>query len=335
MIGASTAQKDIYINIRTRLENKGAIKETQNDLKKLRGSLLGASLSALFFGMAMKNAAMNVWKSTTKTFQEIAHSVQGTVTQFDLLNGSMAYLKFSVGEALEPLAASLVPIIDKLTKIVQENPKLVAGFVKWGIILGTTLMVLGQLGTAFLGLLSLGEGLKAITLSFKLMVAQVKLLSTWLTTAKTGMMVLNGLKLTGLLAAIITVSMWIWRMGEAMGGVGELGKSVVRGLLRVWSLLADFLIRGVVTPLQTVVALAARAMDALGSNVPSWMTKFVYWQPPDLTAQQLEYEKSSWMAPEKGYATGTELVPKFYIDTLNVNSDNVEQILAQVQAQTQ
>lgn len=330
------SNKVIQLTIVSRLQKQG-IKQTMDQIKKLRGALLGASLSALFFGMAMRNAALQVWKTSTKTFQEVMHSVEGTVTQFDLLNGSMSYLKFTVGQALEPLATQLIPIVDRLSEIVQQNPDLVAGFVKWGIVIGTVLMVVGQLGTALLGLVGLKESLQLIGNLFKIMGANVKLAITnvkLLATAFKALSLTAKIGLLGVIGGIILALTWLWKMGEAMGGIGELGKSVIRGLIRVFALFGDFLIMGILTPLQYMVAIAARALSALGSSVPSWMQNFASYQGPNLTERALEFEQNSFLSPEKGYADGGGLVPTYNIDTVNVTADNVDEILAQVQAQT-
>jgi len=112
-------------------------------LKRNRVQFAGWALSIMFFGMALQRVFGQVWKSGTKTFQDVMHSVEGTTTQFDMLNGSMKYLGFSVGEALEPLAAILIPIVDEITDWVRANPEITRGIIAWGIALGTIFTVGG------------------------------------------------------------------------------------------------------------------------------------------------------------------------------------------------
>lgn len=313
----------------TREQIKNTSKSTKS-VGNLRGMLLGAGLSALFFGMAMRNAALNVWKTGTKAFQEVMHSVEGTVTQFDLLSGSMQYLKFTVGQALEPLAAKLFPIVDRLSEWVSKNPGLARSAVIFGVILGTFFLLAGQIGTFLVGMSGLKTAIASTNTEVKALDASSKSLSvTWGTMSTAGK-----IGFVGVIAGIMLAVSWIFKLKEAIGGWGEFFKSVIRGVLRVVSFLGDFLIRGIITPLQTMVALAVRAFDFLGMDSPSWMTKFVYWQPPDLTSQYMEFEKNK-LAPEKGYGEVGGTTPNFYIDTLNVTSDNVDDILSQIQANTQ
>lgn len=155
--GLAGAIKNIYINIKSEWNGAGAkkakkdIKDTKKEAAMFQNTMLGAGLSALFFGMAMRNMALNVWKTTTKTFQEVMHSVEGTVTSFDLLAGSMAYLRFNVGQALEPLAEALIPIVDWLSEIAAQNPRFIQFSVTFAAIAGTFLMIAGQIGTVVAG----------------------------------------------------------------------------------------------------------------------------------------------------------------------------------------
>lgn len=111
----------------------------------------GWALSLMFAGMALTKMSTGIWKSTTKVFQEISHSVEGNATAFDELAGGMKYLAFTVGSALEPLAEQLLPIALRVADWVQNNEALVASFVKWGAILGTVLTSLGMIVLAYEG----------------------------------------------------------------------------------------------------------------------------------------------------------------------------------------
>lgn len=117
----------------------------------------GYAMSIMFFGMAIQRAMDAIWKSGTKTFNDVMHSVEGTTTGFDMLEGSLKYLQFSVGEALEPLAEALIPIIDFITDLVQQNPELVRGIVAWGAVLGAIFTVGGGGVLALNGFLELKD----------------------------------------------------------------------------------------------------------------------------------------------------------------------------------
>jgi hypothetical protein len=102
------------------------------------------ALSIMFMGQAMTNAFNSMWRVSSKTFQDVMHSVEGTVTGFDLLNGSVTYLQFSVGQALEPFAQALVPIIDSLSEWINQNPELFRTLTAIFATLGTAMSVGGS-----------------------------------------------------------------------------------------------------------------------------------------------------------------------------------------------
>jgi len=120
-----------------------------------KGKLLMGSLSMLFFGQALQRVFQSAWQMGTKTFNEIMHSVEGTVTGFDILNGSLTYLGFTVGQALEPIATLLAPVVMMIADWVTENQELAAGILITVGVLGTVLFVLGTIGSAITGIISL------------------------------------------------------------------------------------------------------------------------------------------------------------------------------------
>lgn len=111
----------------------------------------GWAMSVMFFGMALQRIFDTVWKSGTKTFQDVMHSVEGTVTKFDILNGSVAYLQFNIGQALEPVVEWLIPIIDSISEWISNNQELFAGLVVIAGILGTLAFAGGSLMLAYNG----------------------------------------------------------------------------------------------------------------------------------------------------------------------------------------
>ena len=53
--------------------------------KKGQKAFAGWAMSIMFFGMALKRTFDAIWKSSTKTFQDVMHSVEGNITSFDIL----------------------------------------------------------------------------------------------------------------------------------------------------------------------------------------------------------------------------------------------------------
>jgi len=119
--------------------------------KPMRQEFAGWAMSIMFFGMALKRTFDTIWKSSTKTFNDVMHSVEGSVTGFDRLDGSLKYLGFTAGAALEPVAAYLIPIIDRVSQWISENETLFAKIVIGTGILGTLFTILGSGVLAFNG----------------------------------------------------------------------------------------------------------------------------------------------------------------------------------------
>lgn len=147
-----------------------AIGKIDTQLNALRGTFHMWALGVMFFGMAIMNVFRQIWTFGQKTFQDVMHSVEGTVTQFDFLEGSVKYLGFTLGQAFEPIAALLFPIIDKISEWVEENDKLAASItgagVAFGLFLftvGTLVLGIGSLKTAFANVVAAYE---ALTLKF-------------------------------------------------------------------------------------------------------------------------------------------------------------------------
>lgn len=112
------------------------------------------ALSIMFFGMAMQRVFSQIWKASTATFNEVMHSVAGTVTGFDMLTGSLKYLQFTAGQALEPLAYHLFPIIDAISAWIEDNQTLFRTLLTIVGVLGTFLMVTGTLVLGILGVVT-------------------------------------------------------------------------------------------------------------------------------------------------------------------------------------
>lgn len=125
--------------------------DLNKELKKQQIPFAGWAMSIMFLGMAMKNMFDTIWKSSSKTFNEVMHSVDGAVTGFDMLDGSMKYLGFAVGQALEPIAMGLYPIIDAVADWIVNNNELVGKVLLSIGIFGALFTVLGSLVLAVNG----------------------------------------------------------------------------------------------------------------------------------------------------------------------------------------
>jgi hypothetical protein len=126
----------------------------------------GWALSIMFLGQMVLRMFQQIAMAGYKVFQDVMHSVEDTVTGFDLLEGSIKYLQFVIGDAIEPLAIMLLPLIESFTTWIEENEELARSFIKWGIIIGGVLAIVGSLVLGAVGLYTafskIGQALVAI-----------------------------------------------------------------------------------------------------------------------------------------------------------------------------
>lgn len=111
--------------------------------KGVQREFAGWAMSIMFFGMALKRVFDTIWKSSTKTFNDVMSSVEGSVTGFQMLDGALKFLGFSAGQALEPIVMFLIPIIDRISQWITENQELFRTIVVGLGVLGTFFSVLG------------------------------------------------------------------------------------------------------------------------------------------------------------------------------------------------
>jgi len=140
----------------------------------------GWAMSIMFAGMAVQRLGTQLKQFGTKAYDEITHSVEGSSTANDRLTASMTMLGYSVGEALQPMLDSIIPIIDAISEWVEKNPELVAGITKWSIILGAMAASGGAIVLAYNGFKDLftilstpfgTEGFMGLTLTSPLILA--------------------------------------------------------------------------------------------------------------------------------------------------------------------
>jgi hypothetical protein len=133
-------------------------KQLQQELAKANQQppFAGYAMSIMFAGMAIQRTMSQITKFGTKAFNDISHSVEGTVTASDKLDGAMKYLGYTIGSAMEPVIEWLIPIVDKVAEWVDANPKLTAGLITIATVLGTIAAVGGSIKLAADGFAGLG-----------------------------------------------------------------------------------------------------------------------------------------------------------------------------------
>jgi len=112
----------------------------------------GWALSMMFAAMAVNRFLMSIYNTAKKTFTEIMASAEGTTTAFTILSGSLKYLEFAIGAAVNSLLGGLlpvlIPIIDMLAQWILDNKTLAGTLLLIGIILSFVVMFLAGLELA-------------------------------------------------------------------------------------------------------------------------------------------------------------------------------------------
>jgi hypothetical protein len=173
-----------------------------NLAKRNQRQFAGWALSMMFFGMAIKRVFDSLWKAGQKTFQEVAHSVDGSVTSFDMLNASIEILKYAVGSALnsvlEPLMPMIWNIVDRIDDWISGNEKLFGWFVIIGSAIGGLLMTFGMLKLGIDGLITAGLKLAPVFTQIGIAISSIG---------------------TGLIAALVAflvvfIGLWVANIGQ-------------------------------------------------------------------------------------------------------------------------
>lgn len=286
---ASTAFKDINTMIpQTTKRYQGLAAR----LKKNEIAFQGWAMSVMFFGMAIQRVFTGIWKQSTTVFNDIMHSVEGTVTTFDMLQGTLKYLWYTIGEALSPLAEKLIPIILLIQDWVENNEELAASYFEIGIKAGAFLFLVG---TITLGLNGLWVAVAHVITILKFLFISNPI--------------------TGLIVGIIAAISWLFIMGKRFGGFGELVKSIVRGVLRavmyllegiswVFSKVGEGVIwvinkmtQGINFLIEQINKIPGINIGTIGKLEPG---KFQFGEA--FLNDYAEWETDSFLAPEVGYA---------------------------------
>lgn len=272
---------------------KGAIpasKKLGEQFLKNEARFQGWAMSIMFAGMAIQRVFLSIWKSATTTFNDVNHSVEGSTTAFDMLQGSLKYLWFTVGEALSPIAEEMIPIILRVQAWVEENEELTASIVKQGIKWGTIIMIVGMAVLGFNGLFTAGKNVLTI---FKYMAITNPVI--------------------GLIVGIVLAIVWIATLSKKMGGFGEFLKSMLRGVLRIVVLLVDGLAwlfgkigEGVMWTVNKMIQginwIIEKVNKIPGINIGTiGKIDATKYQFGDITHDYMDWERDSWLAPKKGY----------------------------------
>jgi len=104
-----------------------------------------AALGVMFFGMQIQRIFGGIIRSGISTFNKVHSQLESTTTATDRLSGAWKFLKFNIGEAMQPLMAFLFPIVESIARWVEEHQKLTRWILLSGAAVGALLMAYGSL----------------------------------------------------------------------------------------------------------------------------------------------------------------------------------------------
>jgi hypothetical protein len=130
---------------------KKNIKETNDELRKLRHGILFTGLGFLFTGMAIRRALQSVSTASFGAFNRIDQGQTAARVGVAKLSAEFEYLKYTVGKALAegllPFLPALVELIRKVGDFIKKDPEK-AFKLFFGVFIGATaMMVAGQVLT--------------------------------------------------------------------------------------------------------------------------------------------------------------------------------------------
>lgn len=202
---------------------KGARQITRKELSGVKKGFDSASLGILFFGLAIKRVFDLISKSGIATFREVVSSTEGAVSEFDRLEGSLKFLQFTIGQALEPFVALIIPIVDAVGEWVSQNQKLAAGL----------LITIGVLGNLLFLAATLKLGLGALLPALK---------SLGVVAAKAGSALVSALGAPVIAAIVLAIAALIVAFKTNLGNIQELFSKVGKRIKDVFSAVIELVV---------------------------------------------------------------------------------------------
>lgn len=213
----------------------------------LEKGLMGAGLSFLFTGMAIKNFFQNILGAMFQTFLQVEGQTGAVNEKVNELLAAIAFLKFTLVAAfaetgvLDKWISRINSLVSWFSELDEGTKSLIVSSMIWAVIIGGLMMVVGQLGLAILGLTTLFNAMLGLNMLGWL--AKLKALFVSLTLAGA----LN------LLLALFAIFVLLPKLISAFGGFGNFVRSVFAGILKAAVLLVNFLVGALLQSIERIV----------------------------------------------------------------------------------
>ena len=128
-------------------------------IRRAQAALLSFGLAALFAGMAVRNFAVKTFQRLITTFKEATEGSVLYANTLGKLAAAFEFLKFTIVDAFLAsefgtfLIQTILDIVDSISALIDNNPalaNLAVIFLAIAAVLGTFLMILGQVGLAMI-----------------------------------------------------------------------------------------------------------------------------------------------------------------------------------------
>ena len=136
----------------------GAILTTDQAIKRMSARTMRFKmhlLSIMFFGMFLKRIFEGFLKSAVQLYTKVAENQTVVAKQLNQIRAGMAYFKFAIIDALEPLIKWISELVIKFADWISMHPeatKWIGVLMILGAVIGSILFLVGTLGLGFNGM---------------------------------------------------------------------------------------------------------------------------------------------------------------------------------------
>ena len=218
-------------------------------------------LSIMFGGMMIQRTFERIKDAGVSTFTKIMEASEIHTTAIQRLNIAWEYLKFTIGSAINtalmPLLPTIMNVINSIAQWINQHPKLVFWLIALMVVLGTVMFYVGSFALLLGGAAKVVGGL-ILSLS-SLWVKLSKVIGLF---GKVGPILLW-------VAAVAYLIGYVIYLSKKLGGLLNVGKAVVRGLLRFFALLAEGVSWIFVNIVKAIISAINYVIDKVNSLIRS------------------------------------------------------------------
>lgn len=291
----------LLLNIDVRIQNEKNMDRVTQRLQFIQKGLLGAGLSFLFTGMAIKRFFQTALNSIFQTFLMVEGETGVINDSVHEIIAALTFLAFSLVDAFKDTGAlqfwidQVMSLVNFFNELSDGTKSALVTISIFGFLAGTALMILGQTMLGVLGVMALIAvvGLPVFLLLGALALGLIALFLIWNSEMDFAKKVLASIMifLVGLMAFLIVfkvavLSPWILLisvvviviglfaiLAKRLGSVKAAFQIVLLSMLWGFALLGDAIILSMIEPIKLVISLLLRLIRIAnripGINIPT------------------------------------------------------------------